>query len=118
MRVDWSSVNYKDGLAARRRQGRPGQPAHPGIDLAGEVIACRPVDRAGSAGPGQRLRPGRLAARGLQRVQRLPAGWVVPLPDGLTAREAMAIGTAGFTAAMSVEALEARGSGRATGRCS
>jgi acrylyl-CoA reductase (NADPH) len=46
---------------------------------------------------------------GYSQHARLPAGWVVPLPDGLTAREAMAVGTAGFTAAMSVAALEARG---------
>ena len=46
---------------------------------------------------------------GYAAFARIPAGWVVPMPDGLTAREAMAIGTAGFTAAMSVAALEERG---------
>jgi putative YhdH/YhfP family quinone oxidoreductase len=46
---------------------------------------------------------------GYGELARIPSGWVVPLPDGLTARDAMAIGTAGFTAAMSVQALEDRG---------
>ena len=46
---------------------------------------------------------------GFAEYARVPAGWVVPLPDGLTAREAMAIGTAGFTAALSVARLEAHG---------
>jgi putative YhdH/YhfP family quinone oxidoreductase len=46
---------------------------------------------------------------GYGELARIPAGWVVPLPEGLSSRDAMAIGTAGFTAAMSVQALEERG---------
>ena len=51
---------------------------------------------------------------GYSEYQRVPAGWVVPLADGLTERDAMAIGTAGFTAAMSVAALQERGLSPAT----
>jgi acrylyl-CoA reductase (NADPH) len=111
IRVGWSSVNYKDGLAARI-DGRVARidPIIPGIDLAGEILGS---DDAA-------LKPGTLVlahgydigvARhgGYSEYQRVPAGWVVPLAPGLTPREAMAIGTAGFTAAMSVAALEERG---------
>jgi acrylyl-CoA reductase (NADPH) len=111
VRVDWSSVNYKDGLATIA-EGKVARisPIVPGIDLAGEVIA--------SADPAFRSSQGVLAhgydlgvARhgGFGAYTRLPAGYVVPLPDGLSAHEAMSIGTAGFTAAMSVVALEDRG---------
>jgi len=81
IRVEWSSVNFKDSLAASE-DGKVARkyPLILGIDLAGEVIA-----------------------------------WVVPLPRALTTREAMAIGTAGFTAAMAVSALEERGLEPATG---
>ena len=111
VRVEWSSVNYKDALAtiAGGKVARI-DPIIPGIDLAGEVVAS--ADRA--------FRPGdRVIAHGYElgvsrhggysTFQRVPADWTVPLPPGLTAREAMAIGTAGFTAAMSVVALEDRG---------
>jgi len=102
IRVGWSSVNYKDGLATRL-DGRVARidPLIPGIDLAGEVVASS--DRAFRVGDPV------LAHGGYSEYQRVPAGWVVPLPPGLSARDAMAIGTAGFTAAMSVAALEDRG---------
>ena len=111
VRVEWSSVNYKDGLATRI-DGKVARisPLIPGIDLAGEVIASTdpsiPVGRAVLA-HGYELGVARHG--GYTEFQRVPAEWVVPLPPGLTARDAMAIGTAGFTAAMSVAALEERG---------
>ena len=111
VRVGWSSVNYKDGLATRI-DGKVARisPLIPGIDLAGEVIASTdpgiPVGRAVLA-HGYELGVARHG--GYTEFQRVPAEWVVPLPPGLTARDAMAIGTAGFTAAMSVAALEERG---------
>ena len=111
VRVGWSSVNYKDGLATRI-DGKVARisPLIPGIDLAGEVIASTdpsiPVGRAVLA-HGYELGVARHG--GYTEFQRVPAEWVVPLPPGLTARVAMAIGTAGFTAAMSVAALEERG---------
>lgn len=111
VRVEWSSVNFKDGLAARE-DGRVARayPLVPGIDLAGTVIASTdPASPPGSRVLANGYDLGTARHGGYAELATLPSGWVVPLPDGLTAREAMAIGTAGFTAAMSVEALEARG---------
>src|SRR5919199_4465031 len=111
VRVRWSSVNYKDALAVSPK-GRVARdyPLVPGIDLAGEVLAA---DGAGVA-PGDEVLVhgydlGVAHHGGFAEVARVPAGWVVPLPDGLSARQAMAIGTAGYTAALSVIALEERG---------
>jgi acrylyl-CoA reductase (NADPH) len=111
IRIGWSSVNYKDGLATRA-DGRVARisPLIPGIDLAGEVVASD--DRSIAVGSqvlahGYDLGVSRHG--GFTEYQRVPAGWVVPLEPGLTPRDAMAIGTAGFTAAMSVVALEERG---------
>jgi acrylyl-CoA reductase (NADPH) len=111
LRVAWSSVNYKDALATIA-DGKVARidPIIPGIDMAGEVI------RSGSAefGPGDAVLAhgydlGVSRHGGFADYERLPADYLVPLPSGLTARDAMAIGTAGFTAAMSVAALEERG---------
>ena len=109
--VDWSSVNYKDALAtiAGGKVARI-SPLIPGIDLAGEVVASTspeiPVG-AGILAHGYDLGVARHGGYG--EYTRLPEGYVVPLPARLTARDAMAIGTAGFTAAMSVAALERHG---------
>ena len=111
VRVDWSSVNFKDGLAARE-DGRVarGYPRVPGIDLAGVVIeSSTPEHPVGQQVLANGYELGTSKDGGFSEIRRLPADWVVPLPDGLTAREAMAIGTAGFTAAMGVVALEERG---------
>ena len=111
VRVEWSGVNFKDGLAARE-DGRVarGYPLVPGIDLAGTVAASEddafPV---GAAVLANGYDIGMARHGGYGELARIPSGWVVPLPDGLSARDAMAIGTAGFTAAMSVQALEERG---------
>jgi acrylyl-CoA reductase (NADPH) len=111
VRVDWSSVNFKDGLAARP-DGRVARisPLVPGIDLAGAVIASDdPASPPGMTILAHGYDLGVARHGGYSEYERIPAGWVVPLPPGLTAREAMAIGTAGFTAAMGIVALEARG---------
>jgi acrylyl-CoA reductase (NADPH) len=111
IRVAWSGVNYKDGLAARF-DGKVARisPLIPGIDLAGTVVASADAAfRPGDAILANGYELGVARHGGYAEYQRLPADWVVPLPDGLGAREAMAIGTAGFTAAMGVAALEARG---------
>lgn len=111
IRVEWSSVNYKDGLACSPT-GRVvrSYPMVPGVDLAGSVVSSSdsrysPGDKVivtgfdvGVAHPG-----------GFAELARMPAEWVVPLPLGLTTKEAMAIGTAGLTAALSVAALERNG---------
>lgn len=111
VRVGWSDVNYKDGLAARF-DGRVARisPIIPGIDLAGEVVSSEdPAFPVGSLVLANGYDLGASRHGGYSEYQRLPAGWAVPLPEGLTAREAMAIGTAGFTAAMGLAALEERG---------
>ena len=111
IRVDWSSVNYKDGLATVI-DGKVARinPIIPGIDLAGEVVASDdPAFRPGQAILAHGYDIGVARHGGFGEFTRLPAGYVVPLPEGLSARDAMAIGTAGFTAALSVVALEERG---------
>jgi acrylyl-CoA reductase (NADPH) len=111
VRVDWSSVNYKDALATIA-DGKVARinPIIPGIDLAGEVVASSDSSvAAGDAVVAHGYDLGVARHGGYGQFTRLPVGYVVPLPDGLSAREAMAIGTAGFTAGMSVAALEARG---------
>ena len=111
VRVTWSSVNYKDALATTA-DGKVARisPLIPGIDLAGEVIAS--ADAAlpvGAAVLAHGYDLGVARHGGYGAFTRLPADYVVPLPDGLPTRAAMAIGTAGFTAAMSVDALERHG---------
>src|SRR5258706_3317400 len=97
VRVGWSSVNYKDGLATIA-DGKVARisPLIPGIDLAGEVIGTGdPSVPVGSAILAHGYDLGVARHGGYGAFTRLPAGYVVPLPHGLTAREAMAIGTAG-----------------------
>ena len=112
VKVEWSSVNYKDALATLADGGVARiSPLVAGIDLAGEVIS---VDGATSWKVGDRvlahgydIGTGRHGA--YAEYCRLPAAYVVSLPNALTTRQAMVIGTAGFTAAQSVHALERHG---------
>jgi putative YhdH/YhfP family quinone oxidoreductase len=111
VRVGWSSVNYKDGLATIPN-GKVARisPLIPGVDLAGTVVASGDPSIAVGAGViahGYDLGVARHG--GFAEYARVPADWVVPLPPGLTPREAMTVGTAGFTAALSVDRLEAHG---------
>ena len=111
IRVAWSSVNYKDGLATRAN-GKVARisPLIPGIDLAGQVVGSDdPTFPVGTAVLAHGYELGVSRHGGFTEYQRVPAGWVVPLAPGLSPRDAMSIGTAGFTAAMSVAALEDRG---------
>ena len=107
VRVEWSSINYKDALATTA-SGKVARisPLIPGIDLAGEVVAG---DEPGSRVIAHGYDIGVARHGGWAEYARVPAAWIVPLPDGLDARLAMALGTAGFTAALSVIRLEARG---------
>lgn len=117
IRVAWSSVNYKDGLATRA-DGKVARisPLIPGIDLAGEVVASEdPSIAVGAAVLAHGYELGVSRHGGYAEFERVPAGWVVPLAPGLSPRDAMAIGTAGFTAALSVVALEERGLNPADG---
>jgi putative YhdH/YhfP family quinone oxidoreductase len=111
IRVDWSSINYKDALATVPK-GQVAQisPLVPGIDLAGEVVDS---DDDGVAVGTQAIVTGYDLGvshhGGWARYARVPAAWVVSLPDGLTPRAAMTLGTAGLTAGLSIQALEAHG---------
>jgi putative YhdH/YhfP family quinone oxidoreductase len=105
--VAYSTVNYKDALAARP-DGQVARisPLVPGVDLAGTVLE----------GPGEGTQVlahgyeiGVARHGGYAGLARVPAEWVVPLPDELSPREAMTLGTAGFTAALSVLELAGRG---------
>jgi acrylyl-CoA reductase (NADPH) len=101
VRVEWSSVNYKDALAVSPKgQVAKTSPLVPGIDLAGTAVdgGDQVLAHGYEIGVGQH--------GGYAEYARVPKDWVVPLPDGMSAREAMAIGTAGFTAALSVVRLE------------
>lgn len=111
VRVSYSSLNYKDALAS----SAGGKVARrdllvPGIDLAGVVEESEDPGFV----PGARVLAhgyGLGAERhgGYAELARVPSEWLVPVPEGLSLRDTMAIGTAGFTAAMSVAALEAAG---------
>lgn len=109
--VSWSGINYKDGLAARAG-GKVARisPLIPGVDLAGTVAdpgGTSLVEGTPVIVHGHDL--GVAHNGGFSEYAQVPAEWVVPLPDGLTERQAMIIGTAGFTAALSVHLLETRG---------
>ncbi len=108
--VHWSSVNYKDGLAATP-SGKVARisPIVPGVDLAGVLFDDAPGMPAGTAVIAHGYDLGVSRHGGFARYARVPHGWLVALPDGLTAREAMTVGTAGFTAALSVIALQEHG---------
>jgi len=111
LKVTYSSVNYKDGLATSAT-GKVARisPLIPGVDLAGTVLADGtdefPVGTEVIA-HGYDLGVARFG--GFAERARVPAEWLVPLPRGLSAQEAMAIGTAGYTAALSLIALETFG---------
>jgi acrylyl-CoA reductase (NADPH) len=107
IRVDWSSINYKDALATiAKGQVARVSPLVPGIDLAGEVVEG---DATGTEVLVTGYDLGVAHHGGWARYARVPKAWVVPLPDGLTARQAMVLGTAGLTAGLSIHALEQHG---------
>ena len=109
--VSWSAVNYKDGMVTRphNRVART-SPLVPGVDLVGTVAASAdPAFAAGDPVIAHGYDLGVARHGGFARFARVPAGWVVPLPDGLTPRRAAVLGTAGFTAALSLHRLEHHG---------
>lgn len=117
IRVSWSSVNYKDALAAAGHPGVARRLPHvPGIDAAGRVLQSS----SPRFSPGQEvLVTGYELGSGVwggwsERI-RVPAEWVVPLPARLSAREAMILGTAGLTAAQCALRLEQSGVEPASG---
>ncbi len=109
--VDYSTLNYKDGMIINGL-GRivRSYPHVPGIDFAGSVIeSASPKFKPGDQVVLNGYRVGELHWGGLATKARVQADWLVPLPDGMTPRQAMAIGTAGYTAMLGVMALEDHG---------
>ena len=109
--VEYSTVNYKDGLVVTGAGGLVKRYPHvPGIDFAGRVRESRhPAFRAGDAVVLTGWRVGEVQWGGLAELASVNGDWLVPLPKRLSSRQAMAIGTAGFTAMLAVMALEAHG---------
>ena len=110
--VEYSTLNYKDGLALSANGGGivRAWPHVGGIDFAGVVEASSDSRYA----PGDKVvltgwRVGEVHWGGYAQKARVKADWLVPLPGGLTTRQAMAVGTAGFTAMLAVMALEDHG---------
>ncbi|HML00708.1 MAG TPA: acryloyl-CoA reductase [Acidimicrobiales bacterium] len=111
LRVDWSGVNYKDAMVSTpgNRVARI-SPLVPGVDLAGTVLATQTQDvQVGQSVLAHGHDIGVARHGGFAVLARLPSEWVLPMPDGLDARRTMVIGTAGFTAALSVDELERHG---------
>ena len=111
IKVSYSSVNYKDGLASIP-EGRivRNYPFVPGIDLAGIVAESSDSRfKTGAEVLATSYELGVSHYGGYSEYARIKADWVVPLPDGLTLKEAMALGTAGFTAALAIHQLEKNG---------
>ena len=109
--VAYSSLNYKDALSAT---GNPGVtrnfPHTPGIDAAGVVAASSvPAFSPGDEVVAIGFDLGMNTAGGFGQRIRIPAGWAVPMPQGLDLRSSMILGTAGFTAALCIHKLEAAG---------
>ncbi len=111
IRVNYSSLNYKDGLSCIGNRGvTRNYPHTPGIDASGEVAKSsdskfNPGDKVLVTG----YDLGMNTSGGFGQYIRVPVDWVVPLPEGLSLQESMIYGTAGFTAALSVHTLQKHG---------
>ncbi len=111
IKVAYSGINYKDGLASIP-EGKivKSYPFIPGIDLAGTVVSSEdPRFSEGDEVIATSYEIGVSHYGGYSQYARIPADWIVPLPEGLTLKEAMVLGTAGFTAALSIQRLEENG---------
>ena len=108
VRIDWSTINYKDGLAITGKSPVVRSfPMVPGIDFAGTVTESgHPRWKAGDRVILNGFGVGENHWGGLAQVARVKGDWLVPLPEGMSPRDAMAIGTAGYTAMLCVMALQ------------
>jgi acrylyl-CoA reductase (NADPH) len=108
VQVDWSTLNYKDGLAITGQSPVVRSfPMVPGIDFAGTVTdSAHPRWKAGDRVILNGFGVGETHWGGLAQKARVKGDWLVALPDGLSARDAMAIGTAGYTAMLGGMALQ------------
>jgi acrylyl-CoA reductase (NADPH) len=111
VRVEWSTLNYKDGLAVTGKAPVVRRfPMIAGIDFAGTVEqSSHPDWKAGDKVVGTGWGMGETHLGAYAEKARVKGDWLVRLPDGMSTREAMAIGTAGYTAMLSVLALEQYG---------
>jgi acrylyl-CoA reductase (NADPH) len=111
IRVRYASLNYKDGLAAAHNgQVVKSYPMVPGVDLAGQVVASKnPRFREGDKVLATGYELGISHYGGYSQYARVPAEWIVPLSEGLSLKQAMMLGTAGLTAALSIHRLEHNG---------
>jgi acrylyl-CoA reductase (NADPH) len=109
--VEYSGLNYKDGLVATGSGGLVKRYPHvPGVDFAGTVLESRdPAYQPGDQVVLTGWRVGEVQWGGLAQKAAVSGDWLVPLPAGLTTRQAMAVGTAGLTAMLAVMALETHG---------
>ncbi|WP_071393202.1 NADPH:quinone oxidoreductase family protein [Bacillus tuaregi] len=111
IKVAYSSINYKDGLASTP-DGKivRSYPFVPGIDLTGTVVASSdPRFQEGDEVIATSYEIGVSHYGGYSEYARIPGDWIVPLPEGLSLKEAMVYGTAGLTAALSIQRLEDNG---------
>ncbi|CAE6921454.1 Putative quinone oxidoreductase YhfP [Pseudomonas marincola] len=111
IRVKYSSLNFKDALSASGNRGVTRKFPHtPGIDAAGIVEKSSVAEfRAGDEVIVTGYDLGMNTAGGLGQYIRIPAGWALKRPEGLSMREAMVLGTAGLTAALCIDKLEQAG---------
>ena len=111
VRVEWSTINYKDGLAITGKSPVVRKfPLTPGIDFAGTVEASSHPDfRTGDRVVLNGWGVGEGHSGGLAQKARVKGDWLIPLPPAFTTRQAMAIGTAGYTAMLCAQALERHG---------
>lgn len=111
IKVAYSSINYKDMLAVQKNSGViRNYPMIPGIDLSGTVVSS--TDSRYTEGQKVLVTgfgTGVSHTGGFAEYARIPGDWIVPLPNNLTLKDAMVFGTAGFTAALSIMALEKKG---------
>lgn len=109
--VEYSTINYKDALAITGKSPVVRNfPLTPGIDLAGKVtVSSSPNFKAGDAVVLNGWGVGEVHSGGLAQKARLKADWLIPLPPEFTSRQAMILGTAGYTAMLCVMALEEQG---------
>jgi acrylyl-CoA reductase (NADPH) len=111
VRVEYSTLNYKDGLALTGRSPIIRKfPLTPGIDFSGTVLESQHADfTAGDQVILNGFGVGEVHSGGYAQKARVSGDWLVPVPEGLDMRQTMAIGTAGYTAMLSVLALEDHG---------
>ena len=108
IKVDYSSLNYKDAMSA---SGMPGvtrnYPHTPGIDAAGKIADSRVQDfKEGDEVIVTGYDLGMNTSGGFSEYIRVPSNWAVHLPKGLTRKQSMSLGTAGLTAGLSIHALD------------